>query len=136
MSCSGDARTELRLRRVGLYMKPAYGDHSDEGRRLRERAWAIQDQLRALEEAEMSVQDPGTLQVQCDECMAEEDFDCTEFVGSPPSFGVSDETITDKGWTSDGDLHYCPKCSEANAESIFPADRQPKPKRKRKGRKR
>jgi hypothetical protein len=63
----------------------------------------------------MSVQDPGMLMVECDgqdsdDCDGEMDMNTTQYVGSPPSWGVSEETLEENGWLLDGDQTYCPKC--------------------------
>lgn len=60
----------------------------------------------------MAVEDPGTLQVVCDECGKEEDMDTTQYAGEPPTFGVSDETLEENGWTREGADTYCKKCSK------------------------
>lgn len=59
----------------------------------------------------MAVEDPGTLQVTCDECGEECEMATTEFAGSPKSFGVDSDTMAEHGWLDDGGSTYCPKCS-------------------------
>ena len=65
----------------------------------------------------MSVQDPGTLMVECDgqdadDCDGEMDMDTTAYADG--NFGVSDETIEENGWLVEGSgmtaCTYCPKC--------------------------
>lgn len=63
----------------------------------------------------MAVEDPGELQVTCDECGAEMQMATTSYCGSPNTFGVDEATLQEHGWTSEGDSTFCPKCSEEKA---------------------
>ncbi len=75
----------------------------------------------------MAVEDPGELQVTCDECGEEASMPTTEYVGSPPSWGVDESTIAEHNWEVRDTEILCPKCC---------GKQEPKPKKKRKRRKR
>lgn len=57
------------------------------------------------------INDPGTLQVTCDECGEEQDMETTEYAGGEgPTWGVDESTIKQYEWTTDGSEHKCPEC--------------------------
>lgn len=59
----------------------------------------------------MSVEDPGTFTVTCDNCSKTQEMECSEYAGTPRSWGVEDETIERYGWAVNGDYTFCPECS-------------------------
>jgi hypothetical protein len=58
----------------------------------------------------MAVEDPGELQVTCDDCGEDTMMDTTQYAGGIPSWGVDDSTIEANGWLLVETETFCPKC--------------------------
>lgn len=69
--------------------------------------------------SKMSLVQPDTITVVCDECGDEVEVDTEAYCGNGMmrhSFGIDGQLLIDQGWIADGDDHYCPKCKEDKDE--------------------
>lgn len=65
----------------------------------------------------MAIHDPGTLMAECDRCNRTEEFDTTEYAGTPESWGIDDSTLEQSLWSRRSGEVLCPDCGKEEDEN-------------------